>query len=420
MVQQEQEEVKYVNEIRSESVRRTASPPDWTESQHADSDSATFSDYIEGDLDGLEDRGMFSIHPVSNTGATPTTPPPQKTKIDTLSLTLKESIALLKELLYQSLKPEYQKLSIGFSKLKRGANGYTHGIALTVNRREIAKIFYGCAFNQKQDEKPQIYIGGNGDTDYFNFVLLSQFLSQVEDPTITRNDISLDDYHGVITLDDIRQAYIDGKFKSKNSPKNPGWKPIGGENPIDGTHYGITYQIGSRSSMNFLRNYLKGYEVFRKQLDAYEKDQDKSMISLLFFDNDYNKKMITVDGYNDGLPFDIRKWLRMELEMKSKTGRKLPLDSLIYTDEYFAGAYPFLKEVLGSVDGIRPKQLKPQDELELVNRIQNHKSISGAMIEDLIYLGWSNDDIVKILRSGKGPSQKLIRSGLALRTPPGE
>ena len=150
---------------------------------------------------------------------------------------------------------------------------------------------------------------------------------------------------------------------------------------------------------------MKGYERTKAFLNC---DEETIVHRIMETDG-----MFSFDDINNGEPFDIRKWLRIELEMKSKSSAKLPLDILIEPDKYYAGAYPYLAEIINIGDGMRPKNMKDDSNLDLAVRIQNHKEISGNLIEDLMFLGYSNFEIVEMLRSRKGPSQKLIRSGLA-------
>lgn len=365
------------------------------------SDRANTEGFSDFDIAYIEGQNRFA--PVSNTGATP--PPPTTTKVDTISLTSKETPHTLRDLLVASLCDKYASEQITFAGKTRGVNGYKSGLAILVNKKEVASIYHGCDHNQAQAEKPQMYIGGNGDIDYFDLYKMRDYLNQVEQPSITRADICKDFYYGEITLKDIETAYIEGKFKNKNAPRNPKWTPIGAPNPIDGSHNGITYQIGSRDSANFLRAYLKGYERTKAFLNC---DEETIIHRIMETDG-----MFSFDDINNGEPFDIRKWLRIELEMKSKSSAKLPLDILIEPDKYYAGAYPYLAEIINIGDGMRPKNMKDDSNLDLAVRIQNHKEISGNLIEDLMFLGYSNFEIVEMLRSRKGPSQKLIRSGLA-------
>lgn len=116
------------------------------------------------------------------------------------------------------------------------------------------------------------------------------------------------------------------------------------------------------------------------------------------------------DDLNDGKEFDLAKWLRLELRFKN-SNRDIPLDILIDPDKYFAGAYPFTEELMKMAETKKTVLFKTEDQLDLIVRIENMKAIAGSLIEDLLVLGWSNDDIVEALKGGKGASQKLIRSG---------
>jgi DNA relaxase NicK len=363
------------------------------------SDRANTEGFSDFDIRFMDGKAFF---PVSNTGATPPTPP--TTKIDTISLSVKETPRTLLDFLIESLHDEHRGQVTWLGKSK-GVNGYKSGVALLINKKEVAAIYHGCDHNQRQAEKPQIYIGGNGGTDHFDFFKMRHYLNQVESPSLTRVDISKDWYFGEVTLDDIKQAYIDGKFKNSNAPKNPKWTPIGAPNPIDGSHQGITYQIGSRQSAYYYRAYLKGYERLKSLLNC----DDKTIVHRIL----ETDGMMAFEDINNGEVFDVRQWLRGELELKAKNNNKLDLDVIVKPDNFYSGAYPYLSELINVGDGMRPKYLKKEDELEMSVRIQNAKAISGNTIEDMIFLGYTNEQIINELRSGKGASQKLIKAGLA-------
>lgn len=157
-----------------------------------------------------------------------------------------------------------------------------------------------------------------------------------------------------------------------------------------------------------LRGYEKAYERLKAILNSEEdKDLHDRHLTMECFSNN---EEIEWEGVNDGKPFKLSDWFRLEVQF-TNGNTIIPLDILINQDYYFSGAYPYLKEVLEMQETRPIPRLKTNDELDLMVRIQNMKAIAGSLIEDLLCLGWSDNDIVEALKGGKGASQKLIKSG---------
>lgn len=336
---------------------------------------------------------------------TTTTPPtPLKnhfTKIDTLSFTAKEPYWILQELI------ELACPGAIFIKLKTGKNGYHSGFSVQKNKMELAQLFYGSKSNERQNEKPQLQIGGNGKTEHFNWLIFYHYAQFMEKPTITRCDVCNDCFDGSQTIEVITQAHLDGMFKTLKSNKNPRITPYGQIQP-DGSNPGRTVYIGSLSSSKSVRFYEKGFEMFKNILNSEESKDElaKKIIEGCISEG----SPVEVEGYNDNKPIDLAKWLRSEVQFRN-SNCEIPIDILVNHDEYFAGAYPYLKEVLGMAEGKVNPRFKTVDEVQLQVRIQNMKAIAGSLIDDLLVLGWNEIEIVEALKGGKGASQKLIRSG---------
>jgi len=291
--------------------------------------------------------------------------------------------------------------------LKTGKNGYHSGFVILKDKREIGNIFYGSLTNDRQNEKPQLLIGGNGKTDEFNWPLFYHYALLMDKPTVTRCDVCHDDFDGTISIELVIQAHLDNKFKALKSNKNPRITPYGQIQP-DGSNPGRTIYIGALNSAKSVRFYEKGFEMFKSILNSEEKKDQlaRDILEKSISDN----VLLEVTGYNDNKPIDLAKWLRSEVQFRN-SNCEIPLDILINHDEYFVGAYPFLKELLTMVEGKKPPRFKTVDEVQLAIRIQNIKAIAGSLIDDLLILGWDNNDIVEALKGGKGASQKLLRSG---------
>lgn len=332
------------------------------------------------------------------------TPPTQKnlTKVDTLSFTAKEAYWIIQELVELSCP------GVNFVKLKFGKNGYHSGFAVTKDKREIAQIYYGSKSNEKQNQRPQLNIGGNGKTDEFDWNIFYHYANLLELPKITRADICLDLFDGLVTIEDVIKAHTDGEFKAPKSSKNPRITPYGQIQP-DGQNFGRTIYIGALSSSKIQRCYEKGFEQFKSILNS-EEEKD-SLVKMVLEDNLKNSIPLIVPTFNNDEPIDLAKWIRFEIQLRN-SNQDIPMDILINPDEYFVGASAFNKRLIDMNQGKKPIRFKPPEDVSIAVRVHNHKAITGSLIDDLLCLGWSDNDIVNALKAGKGASQKLIKSGV--------
>ena len=142
-----------------------------------------------------------------------------------------------------------------------------------------------------------------------------------------RVDIALDTKQREVTHDKVLQAYRSGQFQTCGRP--PKLSQILPEDPQDGR----TIYIGDRTQGKFLRAYEKGYEL-TKDVRA-KTGMDISKV--------------------DGVP--VADLYRLELELKPKVA-PLPVDLIERRDEYFSGAYPYLREVIQ----VEPEIFRPSRE----------------------------------------------------------
>lgn len=372
--------------------------PALQDSLHASSESAELwreniaTEVLEAAMPRLVTRGPHMVPPSPL--------PPQKTKLDTLRITAEESVNIMKELVVLSCP------DVIFIPRKNGLNGYTKAYNIVLYGQELGTLCHCAPHNERQNERPQLEIGGNGKCQKINWNIFYHYLQQLTKPSIKQVHICLDMFKGELTIEDVEQAHKDLKFQSKKASKNPLITPYGTIQP-DGRNPGRSRYIGSMQSSKFIRFYEKAYEVFKGPLQRENENYESQLVKAMFKSDD----PFIIEGYNDDKPIDLRKWLRAEIELKDGNC-VIPLDVVVDCDKYFAGAYPFCEELLQMTDGKQPLRLKNNHDLEFEKRRLNHKAITGSFIDDCIYMGYSNDEIVNMLKGGKGPSQKLIKSGI--------
>lgn len=172
---------------------------------------------------------------------------------------------------------------------------------------------------------------------------------------LTRVDVALDTWKREATHESVIAAYDEGLFKLGGRP--PKLRQILPGQPTEGR----TVYIGDRSQAKFLRGYEKGYELIK----------------------DISPELPIT--HIDGMP--VGDMYRLELELKNK-GVSLPSDLIPKRDQYFAGAYPFLQNVIAVEPEIfitkrdREPQLSLEAALSQVRRQYGNTLFTALMAMD--------------------------------------
>lgn len=169
-----------------------------------------------------------------------------------------------------------------------------------------------------------------------------QALIGLPDHSWRRADIAADFFRGEVTHERVKRAHAEGKFT------RGGRGPILYELVSTDADQGRTIYIGKRGGDALGRFYEKGKKEF----------WDGANKVLRRLAGSPHGVTATDTRINAGEPFDLAAWYRAELELRSKN-RPIPDDWISRRDEYFAGAYPFLEELLPEVE---PRSLlRPRD-----------------------------------------------------------
>lgn len=212
-----------------------------------------------------------------------------------------------------------------------------------------------------------------------------------------RADIAADFFAGELTHERVKQAHDEGKFM--RGGRAPLLTQIVPSDPAKGR----SIYIGLRGGDALGRFYEKGKREFGTAAYAELRRLADSPAGVT----------VTDTAVNGGEPFDLAKWYRAELELRSKN-RPIPDDWITRRDEYFAGAYPFLAELLPEVE---PRiLLRPRDRgiLAIEKALDQIKRQWGdTLFTGLAYVG---GDYVALCERilGSKHSRKLIEAGALL------
>lgn len=214
---------------------------------------------------------------------------------------------------------------------EHGWQGYEQSATVCIDDMSVGMLAYGG-----DNQKGWVYaaVSGKGCSWIEDWDLAQEAAEGLPGYSFRRVDIALTTATRDISHESVLSAYRSGGFSLGGRP--PTCKQIIGERPEDGR----TIYVGSRERDKFFRGYEKGWELAIPVLAQGLRPT-----------------------HIDGVP--IADIYRLELELKPKTV-PLPEDLIERRDQYFAGAYPYLQEVLSEVEPevlvLRPER-GPQLEL---------------------------------------------------------
>jgi len=272
-----------------------------------------------------------------------------------------------------------------------GKTRYSSGCRLTRlglgHSRVQAGLIYFTQPNVKKSFNQGLYLSLSGagcrGIDFARFVLAIKYLN----PHITRVDLAIDYYDGLVTYEQIKRFYFDGYFS-----------PIRGSSPQHKTHEpldtsgnkkdGFTFEIGKRGAAKFVRAYEKGLAFSAKQNSIFS------------------------TNHGD--------WFRLEFELRSVAGYEIPLHFIDNIDGFFLGLYPRLFEFLPipthspfSKSTSQPVKMsfhEMETQIHLSKAIHHCKRAYGKYINAMLnHLNYSPEKIVDLLKSDENVLPKRLQ-----------
>ncbi|MBE0612112.1 MAG: replication initiation factor domain-containing protein [Burkholderiales bacterium] len=213
----------------------------------------------------------------------------------------------------------------------------------------------------------------------------------------SRGDIAADFFRGEVTNERVRRAHAEGKFMYGG--RGPALRQIISSDGDDGE----TLYVGKRGGDKLGRFYEKGKKEFGEKKNRLMRRLADSPSGMT----------VTDSSINGGESFDLGSWYRAELELRAKN-RPIPEDWISRRDEYFAGAYPFLQEILPEAEGriiVRPRDMGI---ISIEGAFDNiRRQWGSALYTGLAYCGGDHLALFeKII--GVKHSRRLIEAGALL------
>ena len=310
-----------------------------------------------------------------------------RTKIDRLAVSVDFDRAQILEALGAIYGPVYGKPQI---ENVSAAHGFESAATVIVGGVKAGWWAWG---GDSQRGRSYLDITGVGCGLVSDWKTAQEALWSLPRASVKRCDIAADFYRGEVTYEDTLEAYRAGKFQRGGRP------PSMHQRLPDSEDEGRTIYVGKREAAVFFRGYEKGKKEFQSM-----RPKDRDLLG--------SPSLVTCS--TSGVePYVMANWYRLELELK---GRKAPLpeDIIERRDQYFAGAYPYLAEVLPDVDAqilVTPKQIgiaNVEAALEHIRQQYGRTLFTALTVFEGDFLAvW--DRIV-----GKEHSPRLIEAGALL------
>ena len=195
----------------------------------------------------------------------------------------------------------------------KGKDGFQQGYTVKLCQMDVGRFDYG---GDSQRGWVRANLTGAGCAAVTDWDAVEE-VAALPACEARRLDLALTTYRGEVTHEGVVAAHAAGLFASGSGGRPPALRQIISSDP----RAGRTCYVGSRQGDKMLRAYEKGFEVAGKFPDGH---------------------LTHIDG------FPVEDVYRLEVELKAET-RPVPWDAVHRRDQYFAGCYPYLAQVLPDV-----------------------------------------------------------------------
>lgn len=302
---------------------------------------------------------------------------PQKTTVDYLRFrTQAEPLEVI-----EAIRPMFGTLGslIAVKSAQKGALGFQRSLDVGIDDMHVVRLDFGG-----DSQKGWVRADMSGKAcEWVQDWGAVDCVEALPDAQIRRLDIALTTWDGEITHDRVVEAHEAGRFKTGGRP--PELRTITSSN----ARAGRTCYVGVREkSDKFFRAYEKGFEMAGKiRVPGHLTHIDGKLIEDIY---------------------------RCEVELKAVT-RPIAWDVIERRDQYFAGSYPFLAEVLPGVEAdilMRRKERAPQMDLQAA--LRNCRIQMGPTLYTALKAYKGDITAVWDLIVGDHDSESLLKAGVLL------
>ena len=293
-----------------------------------------------------------------------------RTKIDWLAGRTRSQPAVVLEGLRAGFGAHGELLNL--DRRLAGWMGYDSSAEVRVGNMHVGRLAWG---GEHQRGWVHASITGKGCDWVEDWDALQDGLQALQAWEPRRVDIALDTFGRECTHEKVLQAHRDGGFTTRGRP--PALSQIIHEDPT----VGRTIYIGKRTSEKFVRAYEKGLQL-------------------------------AAGPVIDGVPAED--WYRVELECKVKDN-PLPADIIDRRDQYLAGSYPYLQQLLPNVHPeilVSMRERAPQ--LDLAAALENVRVQYGRTLFTAMVAYGGDISAVWGKVCARQHNEELLRSGVLL------
>ncbi len=240
-----------------------------------------------------------------------------------------------------------------------GFSGYKYSAKLLCNGTQAGLVAWGAA-----NFGYYVSFSGKG-CETINMDALHKALKQMVGAKLTRVDLALDDLQGNVTIEDIKDKYLDGQFITRGTPPSSGeFRGYKSMSPTDRKKCGFvadnghTFYVGARENGKIFRAYDKAAQM---KCEEYPN------------------------------------WNRFEVQIGNRY-RVIPLDILVNPDNYFAGSYPALASLIEDVNPIPI----------CTNKVAFNTSVENAIKHAKVQYGKLLNALRQLYADEKRPDKKIL------------
>lgn len=283
---------------------------------------------------------------------------------------------------------------------KGGYMGYERSAQIFVGDLEAGLIAWG---GENQKGWTYTSITGAGCAWVDDWDRAQQAAEDCGGYEVRRADIALDTFDKSTGYDATLAAYRAGGFNLAGRP--PKCEPMKPERPEDSA----IIKVGNRASNKYLRGYEKGKQQIGPGIAAAMATDPENF--------DWGDWLtMSIPRYIDGelRLVDVWDWWRLELELKPQTA-PLPEDVIDRRDQYFAGAYPYLGQVLSGVESealVMRRERGPQLDLSLA--LETIRRQYGSTLFTALTAHHGDIGAVWERICGKKHNQRLVSAGVLM------
>lgn len=306
---------------------------------------------------------------------------PQKTSVDWLRFRTQanplEGLEALKPLFGDM--GQHLRLKLG----QRGVLGFQQAGQLVIGDLVLGRVDFG---GESQRGWVRWDIPGQGCSWVKDWDAIEE-VERLAAADIRRLDVCLTTWDGEVGHDDVVNAHAAGRFYGATAGRPPALRQITSSDP----RAGRTCEVGKREKADkFFRGYEKGWEMASK-LPPSLRDG-----------------LVSIDGHA------VEGIYRCEVELKAEN-KPIPFEVIERRDQYFAGSYPFLADLLPGVESdILLRRPERAAQTELIAALENVRIQYGNTLFTAVaaYGG----DIMAVWEKvvGRAHNTSLLEAGVLL------